>query len=145
MADGTDANGANGDRDRSGRFRRGNRGGPGNPRARLVHEHMRAVAEAVTAEELRDLVRHLHALAMAGNVGAAGLLLDRVLGRARGPQPSVQADSPVEAAEQVLRLALSGALDPAQAAELLRVVEAVVDLQVLAQLEQRVAQLELGR
>lgn len=142
MADAaTESNGDNG-RDRTGRFRRGNRGGPGNPRARLVHAHLRAVATAVTAEELQALVRRLHELAMNGNVGAAGLLLDRVLGRARGTQVAVQADSPLEAATQVMQLALSGALAPDQAAELLRVVEVVVDLQLLQQLEQRVAQLE---
>lgn len=68
-------------RDDRGRFVRGNPGGPGNPHARQVARFRAALLEAVTDDDLRAIARKLVEESKAGNVSAAGLLLDRLLGK----------------------------------------------------------------
>jgi hypothetical protein len=77
----TDSNGANGGRDRGGRFTAGNAGGPGNPRLKALAAHQAAIAEALTPEQVAEVVRALHARAVAGDVLAARALLERIAGR----------------------------------------------------------------
>ena len=76
----TDSNGATG-RDRGGRFAAGNAGGPGNPRLRALAMHQQAIAEALTVAQVQDVVRNLHAAALAGDTLAAKVLLDRIAGK----------------------------------------------------------------
>lgn len=66
-----------------GRWIKGTRPGPGNPRAKLVHAHLEAVARAIEPSELVAVLRRLLENAQGGCVASAGLLLDRVLGKAR--------------------------------------------------------------
>lgn len=66
-----------------GRWIRGTAPGPGNPRARLVHRHLEAVARAIEPAELVAVMRRLLENAQGGCVASAGLLLDRVLGKAK--------------------------------------------------------------
>lgn len=73
-------NGANG-RDRRGRFQPGNPGGPGNPQLQRAAEVFRAVQRAVTPEDIAAVIRKLHAMALDGDVSAARIFLDRVIGR----------------------------------------------------------------
>ena len=70
------------ERDERGRFLPGNPGGPGNPLAARVHEHRQAVIAAVTPEEVQQVFRVLLDKALAGDVVAAKVLLDRLFGRA---------------------------------------------------------------
>jgi hypothetical protein len=72
-------NGDNG-RDGRGRFVVGCHGGPGNPLARRVAELRAAVLDAVSAADLRAIAVKLVELARAGDLVAARLLFDRVLG-----------------------------------------------------------------
>lgn len=69
-------------REANGRFAKGNPGGPGNPGASRVHELRAALLSAVTAVDVRKIVKKLVELAKDGNLDAAGLLFDRVFGKA---------------------------------------------------------------
>ena len=73
-------NGPNG-RDRRGRFTTGNAGGPGNPHAGQVGKWRAVLAETVTDDDMRDVVRVLIDKAKAGEPWAVRELLDRCLGK----------------------------------------------------------------
>ncbi len=74
-------NGANGDRDPRGRFAPGNPGGPGNPFARRVAAFRKAVCEAVTDQDFRDLAARLLQAARRGDLAAVKLLFAYTIGR----------------------------------------------------------------
>jgi hypothetical protein len=74
------ANGGNG-RDDRGRFLPGNPGGPGNPLAVRVSRLRSALLNAVTEDDVKEIVRKLVSLAKDGDTVAARILFDRVLGR----------------------------------------------------------------
>lgn len=78
------ANGDNGkpDRGKNGRFIRGNPGGPGNPSAARVGRLRSAMLGAVTTADMASIVKALVSKAKAGDVLAARLLFDRLLGPA---------------------------------------------------------------
>ncbi len=73
-------NGANG-RDGRGRFTTGNAGGPGNPHARKVGRLRSRLVECVTADDLREVVRKLVAMAKGGDLAAIREVLDRTIGK----------------------------------------------------------------
>lgn len=76
------ANGSNGlTRTNDGRFAKGNAGGPGNPNARRTAELRAAVFEAVSLDDLHAILRSMVQAAMAGDVAAAKLILDRMFGK----------------------------------------------------------------
>lgn len=68
-------------RDGRGRFSRGNAGGPGNPYAAVVSRWRSAVTNAVSDEDLREVVRALVRAAKRGEAWAVRDLFDRTLGR----------------------------------------------------------------
>lgn len=73
-------NGDNG-RDDRGRFAEGNRGGPGNPHAKRVAKLRSALLDAVTEDDLQAIIAALVRKAKGGDIMAAKILLDRVLGK----------------------------------------------------------------
>jgi len=73
-------NGDNG-RDDRGRFTTGNTGGPGNPYAQQVGRLRSALMSAVTEDDIRAVVEALVKKARKGDVTAARVLFDRVLGK----------------------------------------------------------------
>ena len=79
-------NGSKRTRAQNGRFLPGNPGGPGNPFAGKVAKLREAGWRAVKPAEVRKVYRKLLDLALSGDVPAARLLLDRLLG------PCVEAD-----------------------------------------------------
>jgi hypothetical protein len=79
-------NGSKRDRGPNGRFLSGNPGGPGNPFAGKVAKLREAGWKAIKPEEIKAVYRKLLDLALAGDVPAARLLLDRLLG------PAVEVD-----------------------------------------------------
>lgn len=85
-------------RDARGRFVDGNPGGPGNPYAAAVATFRSAIIDAVTEDDVREVVEALVAEAKGGNLTAARLLLDRLLG------PPVAADlvARLEALEELI-------------------------------------------
>ncbi len=73
-------NGANG-RDQHGRFAPGNAGGPGNPHAQQVAKLRAALLDAVTEDDLREIVAALVQAAKMGDTAAAREVLDRTIGK----------------------------------------------------------------
>ena len=61
-------------REENGQFRKGNRGGPGNPFARQVAQLRKAALEAVSADDVRDIINALKEKAKSGDVAAKLLL-----------------------------------------------------------------------
>jgi hypothetical protein len=72
-------NGQNG-RGSNGRFAKGNAGGPGNPHAVQVARLRTALLQAVTPEDVVDVIQALLAQAKAGDVASIRELLQRLLG-----------------------------------------------------------------
>ena len=81
-------------RDSKGRFLPGNPGGPGNPQARNVATWRKALAEAVSAEDVTQVAQRLVDAAKAGEPWAVRELLDRLLGK-----PHVQIELQADATE----------------------------------------------
>lgn len=81
-------NGGNG-RTAGGRFAPGNPGGPGNPYAQRVAQLRGLMLDAVTEDDLRVIVAAVVDKAKAGDLAAAGFVLDRVLGK---PLPALDPD-----------------------------------------------------
>jgi hypothetical protein len=79
MRESPSPNGPNG-RNARGRFARGNAGGPGNPHAKHVARLRSALFDAVSPQDVMDVVSALLALAKGGEVPAAKELLQRLLG-----------------------------------------------------------------
>lgn len=69
------------ERDAQGRFAEGNPGGPGNPHAKRVGELRVALLEAVTPADMQAVVKALVEAAKGGDVAAARVLFERVLGK----------------------------------------------------------------
>lgn len=64
-----------------GRFAKGNRGGPGNPLAAQVNRLRSALLRAVEPEDIEDVVQALLRKAKEGDVAAARVLFNRLLGK----------------------------------------------------------------
>jgi hypothetical protein len=80
---------SNNGRDAQGRFGPGNAGGPGNPFARKVAELRSAFLNAISKEEMRDIVRQLVAEAQLGDKAAIKLLFQYCIGK---PAPAASPD-----------------------------------------------------
>jgi len=75
-------------RSADGRFARGNRFGPGNPFYRKQAEFRRAVLELFTPEDVMSLLRVMLALGRNGDVAAAKVFLEYVVGKPhKAPDP----------------------------------------------------------
>ena len=68
-------------RNSAGRFLPGNPGGPGNPHAGKVGKLRTALVEAVTEQDIAEVVASLVKAAKSGDIPAAKLLFDRVIGK----------------------------------------------------------------
>jgi hypothetical protein len=77
-------------RDGRGRFAAGNKGGPGNPFGRRLAAMREAVQRAVSVEAIEQLMAVLLAQAMAGDLGAAKLVLQYAVGK---PKAVAEPDS----------------------------------------------------
>ena len=69
-------------RDPRGRFAHGNAGGPGNPHAAKVTKLRSALLDAVTEEDVRQILAALIQEAKSGNVAAMREFFNRCLGQA---------------------------------------------------------------
>src|SRR5262245_33980244 len=68
-------------RDAKGRFGKGNRGGPGNPYARQTAKLRQAMLDAVTPEDMQEVIAALKAKAKSGDVAAIRLMLQYTIGK----------------------------------------------------------------
>lgn len=77
------SDGGNGEylRDEHGHFLPGNKGGPGYPGAAKVFEFRKAIQEAVEPGVAAAIIRKAATLALAGNIDAMRLVLDRLVGK----------------------------------------------------------------
>src|ERR1043166_1097125 len=69
------------ERDEKGRFQKGNRGGPGNPFTRQTAKLRQAALNAVSEEEIQEIIAVLKARAKQGDVAAIKLLLSYSVGK----------------------------------------------------------------
>src|ERR1044072_4028692 len=82
------AQGSPSERDRKGRFQKGNRGGPGNPFARQTAKLRQAMLDAVSDDDIKDVVNALKEQARRGDVAAIRLLLSYSIGKpTEAPNP----------------------------------------------------------
>jgi hypothetical protein len=87
-ANGRDDSAAAGGRESNGRFAAGNKGGPGNPFARQTAAARKAIADAVTAEQLAAIAAVMVKKALEGDVAAAKLVFSYAAGKpAPAPDP----------------------------------------------------------
>lgn len=89
-------NGPIGGRDAAGRYTRGNPGGPGNPMAAKVAALRKALFAAVRPSDLKAVVKRLVDEAKGGDVQAARVLLDRLLG---APASYITLDASIDTAQ----------------------------------------------
>ena len=68
-------------RDDKGRFGKGNRGGPGNPFARQTAKLRQAALQAVSDDDIHEIVEALKVKAKKGDVAASKLLLSYTIGK----------------------------------------------------------------
>jgi hypothetical protein len=68
-------------RDEKGRFGKGNRGGPGNPFARQTAKLRQAALEAVSGDDIHEIIEALKEKAKKGDVAASKLLLSYTIGK----------------------------------------------------------------
>lgn len=73
------------DRRADGKFAKGCTPGPGNPMARKVWEVRQRICAAVTDQDIDDITRSLVEQAKAGDVQAACVLFDRMMGKPTQP------------------------------------------------------------
>lgn len=134
----TDSNGGSSERGRDGRFAKGNPGGPGNPRVRTLAAHQAAVREAVSPADLGRVLHRLRDLALDGDVAAARVLLERVVGKVRqepaAPAPwqfdteEIQSEAGRRAAiKSVLTAVAAGELAPQEAEALVGFIRLATD------------------
>lgn len=136
------------DRDpRTGRFLRGNKRGRGNPLARRTQKLRAAALRAVTPQDVAATLRALVEQARQGDVAAARLLLERTLGRREFDEPTLPPISGdpatlLQAAQDALAQAQSGAASTAAVGRALELLRAVADLWHLPEAERRLRALE---
>jgi hypothetical protein len=93
-------------RSADGRFAKGNAGGPGNPFYRKQAEFRRAVLELFTPEDVMSLLRVMLALGRNGDVAAAKVFLEYVVGKPhKAPDPDREEHHEWQLAAEAPRLA----------------------------------------
>ena len=130
-------------RTRRGTFAPGNKGGPGREAGR--REHRAAIYQACSPEDVGKVIRKLVEQALEGDVGAAALLLNRVLGKPREEAPPVQVDlgdlttieQVKDAVHQVVRLVADGRMGADDGKRLVDLLSSAVEVsEISAILEQ---------
>lgn len=134
------------DRDQDGRFAPGNRSGKGNPFGKRVAALHTALLDAVEPRMIEAVAKRLVKSALEGDVPAAKVLLERVLGRGtpcsfKLPRIESSADLP-KAMNHVLQAAAKGEVSSEDAARFATLVDATGRAIAAAEIEERLAKLE---
>lgn len=131
------------DRGPGGRFAPGNPGGPGRPPGRGPVAEIRAAL----ATDLDKIIETLRAQALAGDVQAARIILDRVQPTLRPAELPTALALPVDGtladqARAVVQAAADGDLAPAQAAQIVTALGGVAKIIETTELVRRIEALE---
>lgn len=136
--------GAQTDRDRTGRFLPGNAGGPGRRPGRSTSTALREKL----AQDVEAVVEVVRQQALAGDIAAARLLLDKLLPSLRPIEVPTELDLPAGSlaaqAQAVVQAAAAGDVAPAQAAQLVAALAGVGKIIETTELLRRVEALESG-
>ena len=138
------------DRDSRGRFVKGCKGGPGNPFAKRTGELRKALHDAVSPDDLRELVTRTVEAAKGGDMVAARLVFDRLLGPPRPSTPLPAIELPTggtfedyaEGQARILAAVASGDVDAEQATALSSMLGRLRQARESAELESRIRDLE---
>lgn len=132
-------------RDGKGRFAKGNPGGPGNPTLVRLGQMRAAVREAITPDDLQNVLRGLRDKATKGDSQAASVLLVHVLGRPREAVADFHVELPADLATAkgitggmvaVARAVASGQVPDDVGERLTAMLSRVGEVAVLSQLEE---------
>lgn len=145
---------SNDDRDELGRFKPGWRGGPGNPNVRRQGEYQAALHDVVSPQRFRGvLMRLLKAVAEKGDMQAARIIIDRVLGKPRSePLPEAALVMPEDlrttadvskATNALLQAVASGQVSPEDGQRIASIIEAKRKGIETEDLERRITELEV--
>tara|TARA_R110002094_G_scaffold57349_1_gene68473 strand:- start:455 stop:916 length:462 start_codon:yes stop_codon:yes gene_type:complete len=134
----------------NGRFVAGCAPGPGNPHVRRAAELQEAVRGAVTGKQLSQVMQALYELAMGGDVQAARVLLERIVGKPSDEVRQHNLDlgdlSTVEGVAAAMRTVAvavaAGDIAAADAQAVTSVLTSVANADAYSMLEERVTQIE---
>ena len=124
-------------------------GQSGNPKGRPPGTGEVAKLRASIAERVPEILERLTEAALAGDVSAARLLLERVLPPIKPVELPIELalaeGRPTEQARQVLAAAAGGALAPDQAVSLIGAMAALAKITETDELRERIERLETAR
>jgi hypothetical protein len=130
-------------RDAQGRFLEGCPAGPGRPAG--TREHRTQMVDAIAPSDVGRILQTLRDLALAGDVGAAKLVLDRIVGKSREAAPDMaiefgdlsSSEDIVRAVHAVVRAVGAGHLPSADGKQIVDLLSACIEVgEVSAALEQ---------
>jgi len=127
-------------------FRKGQSGNPkGRPR---TGSKVAALREQI-AEHVPGIVKRLIDAALAGDMQASRLLLDRVLPPLRAEDGAIKINLPdgsmADQGEAIIKAAAMGQITPAQASAMTAALTGLARIKELSELEERIAALESGK
>jgi hypothetical protein len=122
------------------------KGRSGNPKGRPRGTGKVAALREQIAEHVPSIVKHLIDAALAGDMQAARLLLDRALPPLRAEDGTVKINLPVDSlsaqGEAILQAAARGQITPAQASAMTTALTGLARIKEISELEERIAALE---
>lgn len=128
------------------------KGSSGNPKGRPIGpQHQSKIMAALGGREgLNEIVGVVKAQALAGDMSAAAILLNRIIPQLKPQAEPVKLDidakaSHGEMAEAALKGMASGQLSPTDGQVLLGAIETAAKLSTFKELEERISQLETRR
>ena len=129
-------------------FEVGNPGGPGNPKLRHLAALRTAIAECTTREQVLEVLDKLRELALAGDVTAGRVWLERVVGKEPLGElvvvdlPDVDCERAALSAQRlILRAAARGELSTEAASRLSAIASAAAEASVYVELRERLERL----
>jgi hypothetical protein len=125
------------------------KGRSGNPKGRPRGTGKVAALREQIAEHVPGIVKRLIDAALAGDMQAARLLLDRALPPLRAEDGTVKIDLPADSlsaqGEAIIRAAARGQITPAQASAMTTALTGLARIKEISELEERIAALEAAR
>jgi hypothetical protein len=125
------------------------KGKSGNPKGRPRGAGSVSALRSQIAEHVPDIVKQLIDKALAGDMLAVRMLLDRALPTLRSEENAVTVALPtgtmVEQGDAIMRAAAAGEITPAQASALTGALASMARIKEVSELEERIAALEAAK